>query len=325
MLNLRSVERLAAELRTSVKTLQKVADSPEQYVKRKTVPGRSPGKRDREVICVTGTLRRLQANLHTRLLRPRHKPSVHSHGGIKGRSIKTNAEPHLESVFVFCADIANFYPSIHYTRVYDLYRNDFACAPDVARILTKLCTFDHHLALGLITSPILADCMLARVDRRIHGMCLKHDLVYTRFVDDLTISGTYDIESGASERLVGEILNCHGFSLSATKKELERFSEPGVGMTGLRNKRGRLDVHKRYVEGLRDLLADAERLARGEEPLGDYATKDQIGGKIGFVRWVNRGHLVPLWRRFKAVDWAAAELEADRRGLVVDTKTPGRA
>jgi RNA-directed DNA polymerase len=324
MLNLRSVERLAVELRTPVKTLQRVADAPEKFVTRKTVLGR-PGKRDREVIYVTGPLRRLQANVHARLLRPRHRPSVHSHGGIVGRNIKTNLEPHLDSDFVFRADIANFYPSIHYTRVYDLFAGDFRCSPDVARLLTRLCTFDHHLALGLITSPILADCILGKVDRRIRGMCLKHALVYTRFVDDLTISGKYDITSGGSERIVGEILRCHGFSLSESKLELKRFSEAGVAVTGLRNKRGRLDVLKKYVEDLHGLLEDAERLARGEEPRGDYAPKEKVGGKISFVGWVNRGHLAGLRRRFNAVDWAAAELEAERRGLVVTANTPERA
>jgi len=322
MLWFRTVDGLAAALGISVKKLKDVAGSTESYVKRKTIPGRRPGKRDREVIFVSGPLRRLQYVLYTRVLRPRHKPTVHSHGGIKGRSIKTNAEPHLGSVFVFCADIANFYPSIHRKRVYDLYANVFGCAPDVARMLTKLCTFDHHLALGLITSPILADCMLRKVDRRIEGMCRKHNLVYTRFVDDLTISGAYDISSGATQKIVGEILECHGFSLKEAKSELRRFSEEGVGMAGLRNKNGRLDVHKKYVEDLHDLLADCERLARGEAPIGEYATKDHISGKIGFVKWINRGHLAALLRRFRAVDWEAVERETERLGFVL---APGKA
>ncbi|WP_422931798.1 reverse transcriptase family protein [Singulisphaera sp. PoT] len=315
-LRFRTVDSLASALGTPPKKLQEVAGSTEKYVKRKTILGKRPGKRDREVICVAGPLRQLQFNLHTRILRPRHRPSVHSHGGIKGRNIKTNAEPHLSSVFVYCADIANFYPSIHYSRVYDLFANQFECAPDVARILTRLCTFDHHLAIGLITSPILADCMLDKVDRRVEGMCHKHNLVYTRFVDDLTISGIYDIKSGATQRIVGEILQCHGFSLSESKNEVRRFSDEGTGMTGLRNKGGRLDVQKQYVENLQGLLSDCERLAQGEIPVGEYATKDQIGGKISFVRWINRGHLAVLWRRFRAIDWRAVDREAERLGLV---------
>ena len=50
------------------------------------------------------------------------------------------------------------------------------------------------LALGLITSPILADQMMDCVDDRIGGACRKAGLVYTRYVDDLTISGPYDLE-----------------------------------------------------------------------------------------------------------------------------------
>ena len=60
----------------------------------------------------------------------------------------------------------------------------------------------YHLALGLMTSPILADCLMMRVDQRIGGMCRKNKLVYTRFVDDITISGSFPIDSGSFPELV---------------------------------------------------------------------------------------------------------------------------
>ena len=56
-------------------------------------------------------------------------------------------------------------------------------------------------------------------------------------------------------------------------------------------------------------------------PVQGYSAAVSGGGKIGFVRWVNRGHLASLRRRFHAVDWAAAEREAERQGLVVTAET----
>ena len=125
--------------------------------------------------------------------------SEFSHGGVRGRHIKTNVEQHIESTFVFTADVSNFYPTISHKRVYRLFVEDFACSPDVAHICTKLCTYKHRLALGLITSPMLADQVMRRIDARIGGLCRNAGLVYTRYVDDLTISGPFDLkESGFS-------------------------------------------------------------------------------------------------------------------------------
>ena len=93
-----------------------------------------------------------------------------SHGGVRGRHIKTNVEPHLKSTFVFTTDISNFYPTISHNRVYRLFSRDFCCSPDVAESAPRLCTYKHHLALGLITSPILADQVIAPIDARIGGV-----------------------------------------------------------------------------------------------------------------------------------------------------------
>ena len=71
---------------------------------------------------VTGALRSLQTNLLCNLLKPHLKPSPYSHGGIVGRSIKTNAEPHRESVYYFTTDIADFYPTVSHHRIYRLSR-----------------------------------------------------------------------------------------------------------------------------------------------------------------------------------------------------------
>ncbi|MFO0891701.1 MAG: hypothetical protein U0790_21470 [Isosphaeraceae bacterium] len=197
MLNLRSVEHLAAALRTSVKKLHWVACSKDQYIKKIIVQGRSPGKQDREVICVTGALRGIQDNLHTHLLSPAPSTFNTQPWWHQRAEHKDKRRASLKVVFCFACDIANFYPSIRYTRL-TISTPNTRVLPDVARLLTQLCT-EHHLALGLITSPILADCILEKVDHRIRGMCIKHDLIYTRFVDDITISGKYDIASGATE------------------------------------------------------------------------------------------------------------------------------
>ena len=232
------------------------------------------------------------------VLLPKLPVSEFSHGGVRGRHIKTNVEQHMESTFVFTADISNFYPSISHNRVYRLFAEDFACSPDVARICTKLCTYKHRLALGLITSPILADQVMRPIDARIGGLCRKAGLVYTRYVDDLTISGPFDLEESGFAALVQRILTEHGFKANPLKNCFGRLAD-GVPITKIRVNRGHLDVRREYLDELERQIADASALATGGEFHGPYFTDAQIWGRVQFVCWINPGRRRTLLRDFR--------------------------
>ncbi len=171
MLHIRQVKHLARRLGITVKVLEKVAETvaetPERWCEELVLLDPAKPTKPRCVLNVRGQLRQLQSRMLRNVLLPALPASRYSHGGVRGRHIKTNLEPHLESTFVFTTDISNFYPSISHDRVYRLFTKTLECSPDVARLCTRLCTYDHHLALGLITSPILADQVMHVIDERI--------------------------------------------------------------------------------------------------------------------------------------------------------------
>jgi RNA-directed DNA polymerase len=201
MLHVRSERCLAdilgvslRELRAGLNTLDKCF---REYV---LIDPAKPG-RQREVLEIRKHWRLYLDRLYTRLLLPKLHPSDHSHGGVQGRSIVTNATAHSGSIYAYTADISNFFPSIHYTRIYDIFTKTFDCSPGVAHICTRLCTHNYHLAVGLPTSPILADQILHGVDARIGEACAKLGLQYTRYVDDMTITGQFDLKRSGIQRL----------------------------------------------------------------------------------------------------------------------------
>jgi len=318
MLNIRGVGLLAKHLDTAPARLIAVAESASTYYEDLVLfdPAK-PGKR-RDVVNVTGALRTLQNRLYRNLLAPRHKPSSYSHGGVRGRHIKSNTASHVRSAFVVTSDIANFYPSIHHHRVYDLFSGQFGCSPDVARLCTKLCTYRYHLALGLITSPILADCLMKGADHRIGVMCAKHGLVYTRFVDDLSISGSYPVDSGSFPKIITGILGDYGFRVNS-KGDKGRLSE-GIPITKVCIKRGRLDIRPEYLADMNAQLDDAASMARRGLFKGPYFTPGQIYGRVQFIAWVNPGRRRALVHRYRSIPWKAVEDEAGARGLVASKK-----
>ncbi len=319
MLFLRQLKHLETRLGVPLQDIEAALESPEKYYEEFDLydPAK-PDKPPRRVLNVKGLVRLAQERLYRRILLPKLQPSPYSHGGVSGRHIKSNALEHANSTYGFTTDISGFYPSVHYSRVYKLFLQDFGCSPDVARICTRLCTHYHHLALGLVTSPIIADQLMRHVDSRIAGACKSATLVYTRFVDDISISGTYDLaatKSGISS-LVVKILTEHGFRVQS-KKHLFGRLDAEIAITKLRVREGRIDVRREYVDELTRQLRDAANLANNGGFAGPYYTQTQIRGRVQFVCWVNPGRRRDLWRQYRSIDWNGVHENALARKLQV--------
>ena len=317
-LNFKTADELAGILGTTPRALSRVINSADHFYEDCVLIDPARPDNNREIVKVEGELRRLQEVLYHRVLKPGHKPTCYSHGGIKSRNIKTNISPHCGSQFILTRDIQDFFPSISDRRIHTLFKKCLLCSEDVARILTRLCTYRHHLAQGLITSPILADYLMMWADKRIGAMCDRvpgdKPLVYTRYVDDLTISARFSIESGTFPKLVDQILKDSGFTVHPKKKACGPLTNQ-VKITKIRIHKGRPDIHPDYLADLKHQISKVGQLQHGGNWDGLYYTPDQILGRIHYVGWINPAHTPILMAAFKSFDWKKVECEAKLRGL----------
>ena len=318
-LDLRSVDELASLLETTPRKLARVVEKTDSFYDDCVLVDPSKPDKTRDILCVKGELRRLQDRLSKKILRPKLRPTVYSHGVVKGRHIKSNLVPHLSSTYVLTGDIQSFYPSISHKRIYNLFAGELGCSSDVARICTRLCTHRHHLALGLITSPILADRMMRRADYRIGTMCEcikgSQPLVYTRFVDDLTVSGRFPIDSGSIPIILSKIMHDCGFKMQASKGECGPFSNQ-VKITKIRINRGRPDIDPDYLASLLRQIEHVGQLQHGGDWHGDYFSPEQLLGRIHYVGWINPARERSLKRTYNKFDWTRVRIEASSRGLL---------
>lgn len=319
MLRIQRIDHLASRLGTSRSVLEDVAGSVEEYCQELRLFDPSKPDKHRTVLAVRGALRKLQDRLYRQVLLKALKPSPYSYGGVKGRSIKQNVLMHTGSTFVFTADISDFYPSISNKRLYQLFCERFGCSPEVARICTRLCTYRHHLALGLVTSPLLADQLMHVIDRRIAAACDACGLTYTRFVDDISISGRFSLEQSGVPQVLTQILADHGLSLNPSKHLFGRLDE-GSPITKLRLRHGKLDVQRAYIEELERQLDDAAALANGLHSGRAYFTRGQIRGRVEFVCWVNPGRRGRLMSKYRSIHWPDVDSHAKRLGLSATKK-----
>jgi RNA-directed DNA polymerase len=323
MLGLESIQDLADRIAIPARQIYSVANDLEGFVRHYELYDPSkPSKAPRPVICATGLFRKVQDSLLRKLFLPSIRPSPYNHGGVARRNIRSNALAHANSVFGWKTDLSNFFPSIHRSRVERLFVERMQCNPVVAGILSRLCTFDHHLAMGLPTSPLLADQIATRLDVRIAGMAKKTGLVYTRFVDDITLSGHFSLDELHCHlpQLVGRIIEECGFGMSAGKTHAGRLDGDEFIITALRFHKGRLDVAADYLEKVESQITDHWNLANGNVFQGPFMTREMLRSRIIFISSIRPARRTPLLRRFGSIDWSRAMMQAQTQKLVVERK-----
>jgi len=148
------------------------------------------------------------------------KVPVHNaaHGFCRGRSIVSNAAPHVGADVVVNLDLQDFFPTITYRRIRGVFRK-LGYSEQVATVLALLCsepetdavqlddrTFhvargERFLPQGAPTSPAITNLLCRRLDARLSRVADQLGFRYTRYADDLTFSA-----SGESAANVGRIL-----------------------------------------------------------------------------------------------------------------------
>ena len=117
------------------------------------------------------------------------KPSAH--GFASGKSVKTNAEQHIQKRWVFNVDLDNFFHSIHFGRVRGMFMGKpYNLPPDVSTVLAHMCCYQKRLPQGAPTSPVISNMICAQMDSQLQQLAKSNRATYTRYADDITFSVT---------------------------------------------------------------------------------------------------------------------------------------
>jgi hypothetical protein len=314
MLSLRLPAQLADALRVQPVQLYRTLNTADRYFRRHWVASPVNAGKPRLVVSALSPLYNLQLALLRNVLKPNFRPSPRSFGGVRGGSIRKNALEHAGQQFVYTTDVSDFFRSIRAGRVRAWFR-EVGCSEQVAAMCARLCTFDDRLEQGLMTSPFLADQLMIPVDDQIGRACRKRGLVYTRYVDDISVSGPFDFGRSRIPHLIRRILKFNGFRANEEKEQCGAL-EDGTPITKLRLRNGHLDVRKEYADELLRMLNDHISLSMGGKFTGPYLTHDRLWGKVSFVCWVNPGRSRQLYSLLGRIDPRRAYSEAQRLGLV---------
>lgn len=262
-LGIKTIKHLMFVLSSNEKEIEHLIKEKEKYyykmLKPKMEKGREKIDSDGKVIMrelnpSAGRLYDIQANIKNRILSKIHLPE-NIKGGVKGSSNIANAAVHKGKKHKFKTDMKKYYPSIGYERVYKLFLN-YGFSSKCASILTHLTTNKYELPQGTPTSTHIANLIFLPNDKIIIDYCLKHNLKYTRYVDDLVFSSGTDFREKCID-LIQVILD-DGFKISC-KKTIYRAGN--LEITGIDTKNNVLDVLNFFKELMNDTTISVKTTA----------------------------------------------------------------
>lgn len=229
-----------------------------------------------------------------------------AYGFVKNKSIKDNAQNHLNKEMILNLDLKDFFPSIHRGRVFFVFKNICNYDNSVSYCLTNLTTYKNSLPQGAPTSPIISNIVAFMLDIRLSQLANKFNITYTRYADDITFSGSKQNINQNLLLLVKSIIEECGFCVNEQKT---RFASC-VGrqeVTGLIVNNTEIAVPNNYIKEIRQELYYVKKFGVSEHRkrvgFKNKYYKDHLLGKILFVKQINFEKGEKLLQDFYKINW----------------------
>jgi len=207
--------------------------------------------------------------------------------GLGGNNFIQNAKKHAENRVVIKIDILRFFPEttdIYFdfavTRALSLRFIDKELA-DTLRIAQSFFFLTdrrgiRRLPTGAPTSPIVSSICFSPLDEVLQTEALCHNLVYSRYIDDLIFSGP-EYPEGFQKRVV-QIVQEYGYRVNHEKSQVLYADNHNQEITGITVNSSH-GIPKTYRQNLR---AELDHHARHSRELNE-----SLQGKLAYVYQIN--------------------------------------
>lgn len=145
------------------------------------------------------------------------------------------ARQHCEAKSILSLDIKDFFDNIHRDQVFRIFKEFLHYSDSVSEALTDICCKGNAIVQGALTSSYLATLCLFREEGNLVKRLAYKGLIYTRLVDDITISSkisnfdfTYALD------LTAEMLHHADLPLNTKKTKTQFASMKPLMVHGLR-------------------------------------------------------------------------------------------
>ena len=229
----------------------------------------------------------------------------------KGVNPHEVALAHAHSRAFFQTDIENFFGSIDRALVQStiLSQKDRTPISDVSAHIQRildLTTIDGVLPIGFPTSPVISNVCLTPFDNDLENYCATSDLIYTRYADDIVVSGQNRKALEGLDSKLSELLRrhfCDSLKLNRSKRKLTAVGRKTriLGMVVLPNGRVTIDMKlKKRIEVLLHFYVRNRQKFLDMSAGDSNAGIQKLGGYINYINTADKQYLEKLKRKFGA-------------------------
>ena len=206
------------------KALYKLSNRINESYHKVEIPKKNGGKRILSV--PSEDLKAVQRKI-TNVLLSNEPVSAYATAYRYGTSTSYNASPHINKDIVLKLDILHFFDSILYSDVKNIVYPAEKYSEQIRTLLAILCYYKDSLPQGAPSSPAITNIIMRDFDNIVGEWCRKRKITYTRYCDDMTFSGNFDIKEVIE--FIKTQLHKKGFLLNYTKtKVLKRNNRQEV-------------------------------------------------------------------------------------------------
>lgn len=226
------------------------------------------------------------------------------------------AAQHCQAKSILSVDIQNFFSNIHVDLVRDVFENFFKFPPDVSDALVDICCLENGIVQGALTSSYIATLCLFRYEGALVAKLGYKNLVYTRLVDDITISSKvshYDFDYALSQ--IESMLASAGLPLNKRKTQIQYASMKPLIVHGLRVDYQQPRLPPEEPRRIRAAVKNLEMLAQSPGYRASRTYRKDFNrcmGRVNKLARVGHSQHVPLATRLKRILPLASHKDIER-------------
>ncbi|MCA9278420.1 MAG: RNA-directed DNA polymerase [Phycisphaeraceae bacterium] len=224
-------------------------------------------------------------------------------GGIPRRSIFLHAGPHVAKRMVATFDVKSFYPSTNSCLVRSVLER-LGFSGEALDAMVQILIKDDELPQGGPASGLIANLALEPADRRIDAICRKHDLRFTRYVDDIAISGEHDLR--VYQGAIIDAIGLCGYEVAPDKIKFMGKEQCQVITKLVVNEQ--LRPSKSFIfevkAKIRECLANGAFVVAVEHGISVPQLKSKLNGKVSHIKQADQRLGKSLQRKLNGVNWS---------------------
>lgn len=240
--------------------------------------------------------------------------SKQAHGFVKNRSIVTNATMHIHTTesWLLRIDIDNFFFNISLNSIIKIFQN-IGYVNEVANVLASICSYEGHLPQGFPTSPYLANLFLKEFDHQVFKFCEKLDseVIYTRYADDLIISGLkkngYTLAIKKVKKYIKDQLVSLNLTINSNKTKIQKKEIKHI--TGLNISQRGVSISNNYIKNIEQTIYYCKRFGivghlkyNNLENVSNF--KGYLYGTAYFIKMIDPAKGKKILRELDDLSWS---------------------